>query len=296
MWTGRNGQPAPESLSRIMVLDEASARIYVDGRNEITYLPREIEVAARYGRVCTGLSAQLEQEADHIERRCRAHVGVGYSNATEAGRLVGRLMLDTPLANLPDEAAIRAAGQWDQQKEEELAAITAALANNPAGQAAMRRRIIAALSPLAAELDAAAGALSDEALEALRLRIVEVVAADAAASQAADARFAQEPIPGTGQETWKRMYGFARQFAAEAGIKAENAPFKTGDLCPVCQRALTEAEAARLRHFDDFVRGAAAQASAAARAALQETRIILDGLQIPTALVLNEHQHEGDEQ
>lgn len=282
-WT--EGQPAPEPLSRIMVLDEASARIYVDGRNEISYLPREIEIAALYGRVCTSLSAQLEREVDNVEQRCRAPIGVGYGNATEAGRLVGLLTLETPIANLPDEAALRAAGQWDGQREEELVAITAALANNPAAQAAVRRRIIAALDPLAVDLDVATDALSDEALEAIRLKIAEVVAADAAAAQVAEAQFVQE-IPGTGQETWKRLYGFARQFAAEAGIRSEDAPFETGDPCPVCQRALTEAEAARLQRFDDFVGGVAARASAAARQALQGARAALEALQIPTALAL----------
>jgi hypothetical protein len=44
-----DGNAAPEALSRIMVLDEASARIYVDKQNEITYLPREIEVIAQFG-------------------------------------------------------------------------------------------------------------------------------------------------------------------------------------------------------------------------------------------------------
>jgi hypothetical protein len=283
-WT--EGQPAPEPLSRIMVLDEASARIYVDGRNEISYLPREIEVAALYGGVCTSLSAQLERAADSIEQRCRAPVGVGYSNSTEAGRLVGRLTLERSIANLPDEAALRAAGQWDEQKEEEFAGIAAALANNPAAQAAMRRRIIAALNPLGDELDAATDALSDEALEAIRFKIAEAVAADAAAAQIAEAQFEQELIPGTGQETWKRLYGFARQFAAEAGIRPENAPFETGDPCPVCQRALTEAEAARLQRFDDFVRGIAVQTSAAAREALQGARTTLGDLQIPAALAL----------
>jgi hypothetical protein len=283
-WT--DGDPAPELLSRIMVLDEASARIYVDGRNEITYLPREIEVAAQFGSVCTSLSAQLEQEVDAIERRCRAPVGAGYSNATDAGTLISRLTLEMPLHNLPNEAALRIAAQWNQGNEDELATITAALANNPAAQAATRRRIIAALNPLADDLDATADALSDEAIRAIRLRIVEAVAADAAAARAAGAQFAEEALPGTGQETWKRLYGFARQFAAEAGIRAEDAPFETGDPCPVCQRALTEADAARLQRFDDFVRGVAAQTSDLARAALQETATLLDGLQIPTALAL----------
>lgn len=150
----------------------------------------------------------------------------------------------------------------------------------------MRRRITSTLDPLADELDAAARALSDDALEAIRFKIAEAIAADAAAAQAADAQFAQEPMPGTGQETWKRLYGFARQFAAEAGTRVEDAPFETGDPCPVCQRALTEAEAARLQRFDAFVRGAAAQRSDLARAVLQETMTMLDGLRIPTALAL----------
>jgi hypothetical protein len=278
-----DGDAHPEALARIMVLDEASARIYVDGRNEITYLPREIEVAAQYGQFCTSLSSDLEREADGIAQRCRAPVGAGYSDATQAGRLVATLTLDTALADFPDEAALRAVAQWNEERDAELAAVTAALADNPAAQAAMRRRIIATLNPLADEIDMAAAALSDETMEAIRLRISEAVTADAVAAQAAEVQFAQEPVRGTGQGTWERMYSFARQFAAEAGIRPENAPFEAGDPCPVCQRGLTDAEVQRLHRFDQFVRGAAAEAAATTQTALDEAVTALSDLQIPQA-------------
>jgi ABC-type transport system involved in cytochrome c biogenesis ATPase subunit len=297
-WT--DGDPPPEPLARVMVLDEASARIYVDGQNEITYLPREIEVAAQYGQLCTGLNSDIEREAEEIGRRCRAPVGMGYSNATEAGRLLARLALDTALANLPDEAHFRSAALWNEETEAELAAITAALANNPAAQAAMRRRIIAVLGPLANEVDAATDALSDELLESIRLRIAEANGSDAAAARAAELQFVHEPIRTTGQGTWERMYALARQFAAEAGIRPENELFAARDPCPVCQRGLTEVEVERLRRFDEFVRGAATEAAAVAQRALEEAATALEDLQISQAANLArsmaEFESQGEEQ
>jgi hypothetical protein len=105
-----DGDVAPEVLQGIMVLDEASARVYVDGRNEITYLPREIEVGSQYGQFCTALGASLEQEAGGIAQQCRAPIGLGYGDATGAGRLVASLTLEAALADLPDEGALRNAG------------------------------------------------------------------------------------------------------------------------------------------------------------------------------------------
>ncbi|MGJ5134354.1 hypothetical protein [Bradyrhizobium oligotrophicum] len=194
-----DGDAAPEALSHIMVLDEASARIYVDKQNEITYLPREIEVIAQFGQLCTNLNSDLEREANAIAQRCRAPVGAGFSDATEAGRLVLSLTLDTPLYGLPDEAALRAAARWNEELEAELTAITAALANNPAAQARIRRRVIEMLNPLADEIDAVTSVISDDVLEAIRLKLAEAVAAAATAAQAAEVQFAQEPIRRTGQ-------------------------------------------------------------------------------------------------
>ena len=281
-----DGDAAPEALSHIMVLDEASARIYVDKQNEITYLPREIEVIALFGQLCTNLNTDLEREANAIGQRCRVPVGAGFSGATEAGRLVLSLTLDTPLYGLPDEAALRAAAQWNEELEAELTAITAALANNPAAQARIRRRVIEMLNPLADEIDAVTSAISDDVLEAIRLKLAEAVAAAATAAQAAEVQFAQEPIRRTGQGAWERMYSFARQFAAESGVRPENRPFEVGDPCPVCQRGLTEVELQRLQRFDQFIHGAAAAASAAAQTALTEAVRTLSDLQISQSTTL----------
>jgi len=54
-----------------MVLDTANARVYVDGRSEIIYLPREIEIVARLGTLCTELADEVQREAEPIAQRYR---------------------------------------------------------------------------------------------------------------------------------------------------------------------------------------------------------------------------------
>lgn len=196
-----DGMPRPASLSRMMVLDSANARVYVDGKNEITYLPHEIEIATRLGLLCTSLSTELQNDAEAIAGRLRAAFGTGYAQTTRAGRLVARLMLETPLGGLPDEAALREAATWDAALQAELAELNVALAQDPAAQAAARRRIIPVLEALAAQIDGVTRALDADAVTRLRARMAGAAEAAAAAGLAAQELFAGGPIPQTGQVT-----------------------------------------------------------------------------------------------
>jgi hypothetical protein len=178
-------------------------------------------------------------------------------------------MASAALDALPTETAMREAAAWSEDKETELAGLTAILARDPAAQAAARRRAAATLSALADTLDAVGTTLADTAIDELQARMGNAAAAAAAAATSAERRFAGEPIPRTGQGTWERMYAFARQFAAETGVRAADEPFQAGDPCPVCQRGLDQDAAERLGRFDQFVQDAAAAEAAAASAALE---------------------------
>jgi hypothetical protein len=68
-----------------MVLDTANARVYVDGRSEIIYLPREIEIVARLGTLCTELADEVQREAEPIAQRYRNPCDAAYDRATPAG-------------------------------------------------------------------------------------------------------------------------------------------------------------------------------------------------------------------
>jgi hypothetical protein len=265
-WT--DGDPRPAVLGQMMVLDTANARVYVDGRSEIMYLPREIEIVARLGALCTELATEMQHEAEPIAQRYRHPCDAGYDRATVAGRLVALLVATTALAALPAEAALRAAGAWDADKEAQLAELETALAQNPAARAAALRRSERLLIALANDLDAAASVLDDAAFQTLSIKLGQAVETARAAALSARDRFAADPIPQAGQGAWERMYAYARQFAAESGLRSAAEHFHVGDPCPYCQTGLDAAASDRLRRFDEFVDSAAATDAATATAAL----------------------------
>lgn len=266
-----DGDARPQPLSHMMVLDTANTRTYVDGRNEITYLPREIEIVARFGRLCTALGTSVQDEADAIAQRCRGAYGEAYSQTSMAGRLMRLLVTGTPLRNIPTEAAMRDAAAWDDTKRDNLAGLEVALAQNPAARAASIRRIERTLNTLADDFCAATAALSDDAIANIIQQIDRAVQTTKAAALSAHERFHNEPIPGAGQAAWASMYRFARQYAAEGGVRAINEALQVGDACPYCQSEIDEQTAARLRRFDDFVQSAAANEADAAAGVLAAT-------------------------
>ena len=266
-----DGDHRPQPLSHLMVLDTANTRTYVDGRNEITYLPREIEIVARFGRLCTALTTSVQEEADAIGQRCRGAYGEAYSQTSTAGRAVRLLVTETLLRNIPTEASMRDAAAWNNAKRDELAELDVALAQNPAARAVSIRRIERALNALADEFETATAALSDEAVANIIHQIGQAVQTAEAAALSAHERFDAEPIPGTGQAAWTSMYRLARQFAAEGGVRPENEVLQVGDACPYCQSEIDENTAARLRRFDDFVHSAAANEAEAAAGVLTAT-------------------------
>lgn len=267
-----DGDRRPAVLSRLMVLDTANAKVYIDGRSEIMYLPREIEIVARLGALCTELTTQLQQEAELIAQRYRHPCDAAYDRATTAGRLVVLLIVTTPPDRLPTDAAVRGAGAWDAEKDAELAELEAALARNPATRAAALRRSEQVLTVLTNDLDSASSLVDDAAVAALSVKLTQAIETRRAAALSAQDRFGADPIPQAGQGIWERMHAYARLFAAESGVRATTEAFQPGDPCPYCQATIDADTADRLRRFDDFVHSAAAMDAETAAAALDAAK------------------------
>jgi hypothetical protein len=151
---------------------------------------------------------------------------------------------------------------------------------------------------LADEFEAASAALSDDSVNAIIGQIAQVIQTAQAAALSAQERFAGEPIPGTGQVVWASLYRFARQFAADGGVREITEPLQVGDPCPYCQSEVDEAAAVRLRRFDEYVQSAAATEAAAAAAALATTTTGIQALRISDAAAieqaLGEYRDLGD--
>ena len=283
----QDGQPPLQALSHIMVLDSANARVYIDAQSEIIFVPREIDILTRLGALYTQIGANIHTEAETIGQRCRGAFGAGYDERTTAGRLVRRLVTTTALGALPSEEEIHAAGAWDENKENELTALTEALKQNPQALAWACRRAADAVNAAAATADEIDPLINNNALTILREAAALATDTAQAAALSAAEQFSGEPLAQTGGAAWRRMYEYARAFAAEAGLREPATPFLPGDPCPLCQSPLDEEAGQRLQRFDDFVRSRAATEAEAARTRLEGAVGAIEALQIPEADEIN---------
>lgn len=276
-WT--DGASAPAALASMAFFDSANARLYVDQRNRISYLPTDIALLQSHGEHCTEMDGAFRAEIAQLQKRIRVPLPGGYTADGVVASALARLdpkQSDWPTA---DEVAALAAPQ--NGDDAELKRLEQLLANDPAVLAARNRRAVQALKDLEGQLAAAAVALSVEKASELQGVLDRAHSTVAAASLAASQRFASEPLSGVGSHPWRLMFDYAQQFAAASGASSDRLPDQVGDPCALCQEPLSEAGAARIHAFNDFVADAATKAADAARATLQDHRQALQQLQVP---------------
>lgn len=268
MWS--DGETKPAALRGMTLLDTDNLRIYVEGKNEILYLPPEVACVGRLAELYQAAAARYRGWIDAATVRRSAPFGGNYQLGTTAGSIIAKLQIGTAQSDLPTEFQLRSAAGWTSDDEAELARLHAELVQGPAAVAARADRIAAACNSVAADLERNLPPLADLVITLDG----QVIAAKQDKRRAADAlatvQIGAQPIAATGSDTWRSLFLLARRFAGEALVRQPGEPFVVGDPCPLCQQTLDADAAQRLAAFDAFVEGKATQeADDAARAVLQ---------------------------
>lgn len=276
------GSELPDACVQMTFLDTANARLYVEDKAEILFLPPEVRCLTVMGQLY-GLAAERCQIA--ADRLTAAHGGaipVQLAPSTVAGALVGLLTTSTTLAKLPTADQLRAAASWDDVAAVQLSEVRRQLVSGPAAQARTLRRLGNAVKAVTDRLIATIVPLGRPAI----MRDADLLQSLGQARIAADAFTAEQvgrfPIAVTGSETWQTLFQFARRFAAEANIVPGDGAFAVGDPCMLCQSPLDEAASERMNAFDAFIAGEAAAAVEVAKKAVAARVTELGRLEIDT--------------
>lgn len=277
------GTALPDACAHMTFLDTANARTYVEDKTEILFLPPEVRCLTTLGQLY-GLAAQLCQTAsDALTTAHKGAVGGQFSTTTTAGALVTKLSTATALADLPSPDALRAAAAWDDNAAAQLADVRLQLAQGPAAQARMLRRLGDAAKLIAdkgiAAIRSLGQAQTDQDAELVRKRADARVAAEAFAA----GQVGRFPIAATGSDTWRQLFLLARQFAVEAALVPEDGAFETGDPCMLCQRPLDTEARDRFAAFDTYIEAEAAAAVSAANNAIVTRVTALHAIDLFTA-------------
>ena len=259
VWTGN--QDPPVELSRISVFDAATARVYVDEQRRIEFLPYELDLLNKLGLACRALDRSFRARMGNLIARLNAPLPVGYHEGTAANAMLGLLVPETNLADLPGDRDLRVLGTWSANEQAELVSIEEQLMRDPQVLIRLRTDAKQALDIVKQDVSRIEDGLADAAIAASRRAKQEAENTRRAAEAAARSLFSDQPISDLGSDTWRRMLTYAREFAATAFPGAPPPQLARSGLCVLCQQALDEPAVARLAAFDHYISGRATEES-----------------------------------
>lgn len=275
------GMAADPLLSQVAVFDTQSAQLYVDGGNEIRYLPFGLALPHRLNGICLLLKERLEAERHSVVGSKLELTDVPFPTVrtTDAQRFNKMIEADTADAHFEKEA------QFSEADLRRLEEITATLAADIAAAADLSS-LLSWVEAVRLECAASLTSLGDEALSGLTDLRNTAVAAREAATVYAGALFTDDPLPGVGSETWRALWVAARDYSVTEAYPGQSFPvisFAGGDAsCVLCQQPL-QAEAAdrmeRFRAYMDDALGAAAKAAEKAIADAEAGLVKLEKLE-----------------
>lgn len=266
------GMAADPDLMHISVFDSASAQLYVDGGNQIRFLPFGLALPHRLNAAAIQLKERLEGERTKVvgDKVALANVVFDPVRDTKAQKFFRSISKTTTVEAIAENAADLSVGE-----EARLTEITRVLV---AGVAAVAD--ISALTTwcasLTKEAETALASFSNEKLAEMGGLRSAAVAAREAATLAATALFTDDPIPGIGSATWRNMWQAARDFSVVEAYKDLEFPVTTVGgapaSCVLCQQPLESVAADRMLRFQAYMDDKLGTAATAAEQAVLKAR------------------------
>lgn len=268
-WTP--GMTAAPQLAQVAVFDSASAQLYVDGGNQIRYLPFGLALPHRLNAICLSFKTKLESEQS-------AAVGGKIALSAIAFPVIRDTTAQTfnrGLTKATTDSAIDAATAFDDDDGKRLDEIPNLLTAG-ATTASDLGALLSWVNTIALECATATTDFSDEALDALTMLRTTAVTAREAAQLAAGALFDDDPLDGVGSPTWRVLWQAARDYSVTEAYPEQAFPVVATDAseaaCVLCQQPLQAGAVDRMQRFqaymDDALDTAATNAETAVSNAL----------------------------
>lgn len=282
-----DGEDSLVDVAHLSVFDSHNARLYVDARNSIDYLPYEIELLTRFGQTLTAVQNQIGQMIANVDNRLRLGIPTGFTPGTKVHEFVQRLQPTTSLSDLPTAEQTAANGKWDEDLAKELESLNVSGESNPKVLASKCRRVSGGLKQLQQDLTRVKSLLSEKQVVALQKAMTRANETAKAAQLAAKELFSTEPLHHVGSDAWQQMFRYAKEYSLLAYPDVPPPAIQDGELCVLCQQPLSQEASERLLRFEEYVAGAAKKDADQAGQDLNKLISSLNSLQIPSAQDIN---------
>lgn len=280
--TWEEGSPSPQQIAHISVFDSKNARLYVDKKNRIEYLPLEIEILTQYAQILGWIDQTLESEKETLKKHIVSHPLPTFQSNTAVANLMKQLDVKIAKQPLPSVDQIRLLAVWNEEMETSLKQTQEAVDSDPKTLATKYRRIQKIISDLAQKVSDIEIALSLDGIKISKKLYDNVQEKVEAAKIAASEEFLDSPLKQIGSNPWKQMFAYAKEYSKLVYPEVVPPATRDGDKCVLCQQDLTPEAANRIRHFEAFISNHAASEAELALQAIKTLELKLQKLKIYT--------------
>jgi energy-coupling factor transporter ATP-binding protein EcfA2 len=247
-----NEQVNNSVLKSIDVFDTFSANHYIEGEDEIAFIPQGLSIVEKLAidikRVENGLNAELLSPA--LQKF--DHTLLEVSDCSTAKTFLENLNSNSTLDEL------RAESIWNSTKSSRIEELNIEIdklkATDPKKSLKENEEKIKRFEILQNKFQALENSLTGAILLDLKLTLNNLVTTSEALKESSEKAFSELPIEGVGNSSWKLLWESARKFY-NISNETENFPEVNEDSnCPLCLQDLDEDAKNRFVSFESFVK------------------------------------------
>ncbi|MCT3788711.1 AAA family ATPase [Elizabethkingia anophelis] len=247
-----NETVSENTLKKIDVFDTFSANHYIEGEDEIAFIPQGLSIVEKLAESVKNVEAQLTIELSNPSMQKFDYELLEVPEGTSAKLFLDKLNLNSTLDEL------RAESTWNSAKNARIEAIEKEMdklkATDPKNSLKSNEEKIKRFEILANKFQNIENTLTGQALNNLKEILNNFCVAKEVLWESSNAAFSNLPIQGVGNNAWKILWESARKFYNES-TQTESFPnVSDGSSCPLCLQDLEDEARERFTKFEDFVK------------------------------------------
>jgi energy-coupling factor transporter ATP-binding protein EcfA2 len=239
-------------LKAVNVFDTSSANHYIEGQDEIAFIPSGLVVLEKLAKACNDVDRIINEEKRNLAAKVFDYSILMDDYGTEVTKFLERIDENTK------EEELTSYSNHTEESEEKLKKLSKKIdklkATDPAKDIKENTQKIKRLNTLKSEYKDIYTAFSGKSLNIVRDRVNEFVVDSDASKAASQKAFSGLPIKDVGGDSWNKLWESARKFYNQVNGDDEFPNTDDDAICPLCLQELDNEAKKRFSNFEEFVK------------------------------------------